>query len=149
MQAYIRNTNHTINRFDLICSFLLGVNIMGVIGMQFFLDSTLSYLLFCGLGGILFLLISLSKRYIFLKQVTVQNTQLVFKTHILFLSYKYSCQIENIKITRTYYSLVLRCNRPNKGEEIKKFKLSSSNWKELEDLERLILSSKKRAALDG
>ncbi|KXX66818.1 hypothetical protein [Flammeovirga sp. SJP92] len=142
METFIRKTNDDIKTINIFCSFLAGVNLMAVVGFDVVFSSAIKYMVICGIGGALFLIVSLRKKYFYLDKILIEDGNIVFKTRILFLTHKTICQVENITITRTYYSLVLRCYKPDRSYETRKFKLSSSNWKNLDSLERLIMNSK-------
>ncbi|KXX66828.1 hypothetical protein [Flammeovirga sp. SJP92] len=142
METFKRNRDHDIKNVDIVCSFLAGMNIIGIIGLKLVFSSLVTYLLICITGGSIFFLFNLRKRHIYLKQITIEDGNLVFKTNFLFLSYSRYYQIEDVKVSRTYYSLILRCYKSGEYHKKKKFKLSSRNWKDLEDLEKILLTSK-------
>ncbi len=141
MKTFIRNSDHDIKSVDIFFTFLAGMNVMGIVSLTVMFNAINQYLLLCLIGGILLCIISLRKKIFYLKEITIENCNLVFKTNFLFLSHKYICKVEHIQATRTYYSLIVRCYKPGVGYKTRKFKLSSSKWKNLDKLEKLIISS--------
>ncbi|MBD0404310.1 hypothetical protein [Flammeovirga sp. EKP202] len=75
-----------------------------------------------------------------MSQISIQNDQLIFEKKKLFVTQKYSFDIDKVKMSRTYYSLILRCYQSD--DKKKQFKISSREWSDIETIERLIMNAK-------
>lgn len=140
MDVFKRNSNHDVKNIDLLCSFLAGMNIVGIFVFNIIFSSIITYFLICIIGGSLLSSYLIKKKYIYLSQISIQNDQLIFEKKKLFVTQKYSFDIDKVKMSRTYYSLILRCYQSD--DKKKQFKISSREWSDIETIERLIMNAK-------
>lgn len=141
MNLYKRKPISNWSVKDILNCFFGGLFFSGIICFEFIFDYALGYITLTFIIGMISILISFLERFIYLKEIKVEDHGVTFSRAFLFFTLNKKYCINNIKFRRTYYSLILDCLNPGDFES-SKFYLTTTNWNCLDELEQDLVTKK-------